>query len=91
MAEDKDDTFEPGAAPFGNFINYYDFNPPGNRLKLLQGQFCEFFNDSHFPEELCLLDVGSNSGVSPLMSIYFLVLSLPWQQSTVICLKPLST
>ena len=26
---------DPGAARHGNFINYYDFHPPGERLALL--------------------------------------------------------
>jgi hypothetical protein len=32
MTEESKD---PGAARFGNFINYYQFNPPENRLKFL--------------------------------------------------------
>ncbi|KAK4019809.1 hypothetical protein OUZ56_001816 [Daphnia magna] len=58
-AEKKNDDFEPGAAQFGNFINYYDFNPPQNRLALFEGKFCEYFS-SHQP--LLCLDVGCNTG-----------------------------
>jgi len=71
MASEKsDEKFEPGAAQFGNFINYYEFNPPSNRLALFQGQFVDYFK-SNYPENepLVCLDVGCNSGVSfPLYS-----------------------
>ena len=30
---------EPGAARHGNFINYYEFHPPEERLKLLPEDF----------------------------------------------------
>ena len=35
-----DETKNPGGARFGNFINYYEFNPPQERL-------------SHLPQVLC--------------------------------------
>lgn len=56
-----DDEFEPGAAQFGNFINYYEFNPPKNRLALLEGKFCDVFPAN---KPLVCLDVGCNTGVS---------------------------
>lgn len=59
--ERNDDEFEPGAAQFGNFINYYEFNPPSNRLALFQGKFCDFFPTN---QPLLCLDVGCNTGVS---------------------------
>ena len=55
------DDFDPGAAQFGNFINYYEFNPPKNRLALFEGIFADFFP----PEKSVIcLDVGCNTGVS---------------------------
>ena len=53
---------EPGAARHGNFINYYEFHPPEERLKLLPGDF----GSRVAPEEgaALVLDVGCNAGVS---------------------------
>ena len=55
----------PGATRQGNFINYYQFNPPSERLSLL------FPNNlvsklGIFQDECTLtcLDIGCNSGVS---------------------------
>jgi hypothetical protein len=64
MAKNKnnDDEFEPGAAQFGNFINYYEFNPPKNRLALFEGKFCECFSSDK--RKILCLDVGCNTGVS---------------------------
>lgn len=59
--ERVNDDFEPGAAQFGNFINYYEFNPPKNRLSLFEGSFCEHFSNH---ESIVCLDVGCNTGVS---------------------------
>ncbi|CAL9704950.1 unnamed protein product [Knipowitschia caucasica] len=51
---------DPGAAPFGNFINYYTFNPPENRLSLIP---VSLFKDVLYSEDKTLiLDVGCNSG-----------------------------
>ena len=33
--EERGETKKPGAARFGNFINYYEFNPPEERLSRL--------------------------------------------------------
>lgn len=54
---------DPGAAPYGNFINYYSFNPPENRLGLIPEALLEnigFGSDSS--ERVLMLDVGCNSG-----------------------------
>merc|ERR1711971_1168784 len=32
---------EPGAARHGNFINYYEFHPPEERLRLLPDDMCK--------------------------------------------------
>ncbi len=56
--EDKED---PGAAPYGNFINYYTFNPPENRLSLITETLLE--NIGLGSERVLMLDVGCNSGV----------------------------
>lgn len=58
--EQKDD---PGAAPYGNFINYYTFNPPENRLSLIPSTLLEDVGYQADTEALLLLDVGCNSGV----------------------------
>ena len=63
---------EPGAARYGNFINYYQFNPTDKRLchlpkDLLKSVLTEETNSSVVKEDpiLCL-DVGCNSGVRHL-------------------------
>lgn len=59
-AEEKED---PGAARYGNFINYYTFNPPENRLSLIPSTLLDdvgFYTDT---EAVLVLDVGCNSGV----------------------------
>ncbi|CAL8340450.1 unnamed protein product [Merluccius merluccius] len=65
--EDEDDNKDnncgndPGAAPYGNFINYYTFNPPENRLSLLPNTLLRDlgYRDT---ETVLMLDVGCNSG-----------------------------
>lgn len=55
----------PGAVRFGNFINYYEFHPAQNRIKMLPDHVWNFeHNNSIF-----CLDIGCNAGVS----IYFSV------------------
>nr|XP_006629423.1 PREDICTED: pre-miRNA 5'-monophosphate methyltransferase [Lepisosteus oculatus] len=54
---------DPGAARFGNFINYYTFNPPENRLSLIPANLLEelgYSSDNSAP--ILILDVGCNSG-----------------------------
>lgn len=48
----------PGAVQYGNFINYYQFNAPENRLELLPIK--TIWNDN---KDFFGLDVGCNSGV----------------------------
>ncbi|XP_028825856.1 pre-miRNA 5'-monophosphate methyltransferase [Denticeps clupeoides] len=57
----SDENKEPGAAPYGNFINYYTFNPPENRLNLIPSSL---LHDLGYDgrETLLMLDVGCNSG-----------------------------
>ncbi|XP_068170609.1 pre-miRNA 5'-monophosphate methyltransferase [Antennarius striatus] len=57
-----DEANDPGAASFGNFINYYTFNPPENRLSLIPATLLQDlgFGDGRHPTEI--LDVGCNSG-----------------------------
>ena len=59
---------EPGAARHGNFINYYEFHPPEERLKLLPKDF----GSRVAPEEgaALVLDVGCNAGVSSSSSFF---------------------
>lgn len=65
---EQDDFFDPGAAQFGNFINYYEFNPPINRLSLFEEKFTDIF--SHQQSVVCL-DVGCNTGVRAVVKLYF--------------------
>ncbi|XP_057701658.1 pre-miRNA 5'-monophosphate methyltransferase [Corythoichthys intestinalis] len=53
---------EPGAAPYGNFINYYRFNPPENRLSLIPSTLLGDLGYNEKREPTLLLDVGCNSG-----------------------------
>lgn len=58
-----DEINDPGAAPYGNFINYYTFNPPENRLSLIPATLLQDlgYGDGH--QTTLVLDVGCNSGV----------------------------
>ncbi|CAI5686834.1 pre-miRNA 5'-monophosphate methyltransferase isoform X1 [Oreochromis niloticus] len=59
-ADADDEINDPGAAPYGNFINYYSFNPPENRLSLIPPAL---LRDLGYSDETTLiLDVGCNSG-----------------------------
>ena len=61
---------DPGAARQGNFINYYQFNPPSERLSLLFPE--KLYNDLELckkEDSLVCLDVGCNSGVSKIILI----------------------
>ena len=52
---------DPGAARFGNFINYYEFNPAEERVSRLPGNL---LRDLDLAEESVLgLDIGCNAGV----------------------------
>ncbi|KAM9319877.1 RNA 5'-monophosphate methyltransferase [Gastrophryne carolinensis] len=55
---------DPGAAPYGNFPNYYSFNHPEKRLSLLPpGRLYELLRGSGGGEtQLLALDVGCNTG-----------------------------
>eukprot|EP00058_Branchiostoma_floridae_P012444 XP_002597932.1 hypothetical protein BRAFLDRAFT_221489 [Branchiostoma floridae] len=64
MATDPE--FQPGAAPFGNFINYYSFNPPENRLRLLPAEFYTIIKRYSADRPLLGLDIGCNTGVGLL-------------------------
>ncbi|KAF7658056.1 hypothetical protein LDENG_00018100 [Lucifuga dentata] len=56
-----DATTDPGGAPYGNFINYYSFNPPENRLSLIPETLLQDLGYSN-TENTLILDVGCNSG-----------------------------
>lgn len=49
---------DPGAVLLGNFINYYEFHPPEERLQLLPNNLYSLTQGKHF---VCL-DIGCNSG-----------------------------
>ncbi|XP_005986220.1 RNA 5'-monophosphate methyltransferase [Latimeria chalumnae] len=53
---------EPGAAPFGNFMNYYRFQPPAERLGLLPAALLRQLFPGRREAALLGLDVGCNSG-----------------------------
>ncbi|KAM4588442.1 pre-miRNA 5'-monophosphate methyltransferase [Odontesthes bonariensis] len=56
-----DEINDPGAAPYGNFRNYYTFNPPENRLSLIPASLLQDLGYSR-DEDTLVLDVGCNSG-----------------------------
>ncbi|XP_022617205.1 pre-miRNA 5'-monophosphate methyltransferase [Seriola dumerili] len=53
---------DPGAAPYGNFMNYYTFNPPENRLSLIPSTLLQDLGYSDDHGTTLILDVGCNSG-----------------------------
>ena len=55
---------EPGTARFGNFINYYSFNPAQKRTSLLPDDLLMSENITDEKKIAHVLDVGCNSGVS---------------------------
>jgi hypothetical protein len=62
---------EPGAARFGNFINYYQFNPADKRVchlpkSLLQTLVQQKEKTLADNSPILCLDVGCNTGVSSL-------------------------
>jgi len=59
-AEPKE-TKNPGAARFGNFINYYQFNPPENRLQFLPKDLLSSLSPPP-NSPICALDIGCNAG-----------------------------
>ena len=63
--QDEKESKDPGAARFGNFINYYSFNPPENRLKSIPDNLLTLI-DSDSP--ICILDIGCNAGVGDKIS-----------------------
>lgn len=58
-----DEINDPGAAPYGNFINYYSFNPPENRLSLIPASLLQDLGYGGKNQTTLILDVGCNSGV----------------------------
>lgn len=68
-----DEINDPGAAPYGNFINYYSFNPPENRLSLIPASLLQDlgYRDGH--QTTLILDVGCNSGVRRGHLLHFTV------------------
>ncbi|XP_077997816.1 pre-miRNA 5'-monophosphate methyltransferase-like [Glandiceps talaboti] len=55
-------SFHPGAAPFGNFINYYSFNPVENRIKLMQDKLVKEITNQNESLPMLALDIGCNCG-----------------------------
>lgn len=51
---------DPGAARYGNFINYYTFNPPENRLRNIPDDLVSMLDIPDCP--ITVLDVGCNAG-----------------------------
>lgn len=71
----EEENEDPGAAPYGNFINYYSFNPPENRLSLIPETLLE--NIGLGSERVLILDVGCNSGVN-MTDFFHLVFKLKY-------------
>ena len=62
---------DPGAVTLGNFINYYHFHPPEERLKFLPDHLWSPNAREHY---VCL-DIGCNTGVSVSCSLPSLCVS----------------
>ena len=79
----QDKVAEPGAARHGNFINYYEFHPPEERLRLLPDDFGRRIS----PEQgaTLVLDVGCNAGVSSPSSSFFQIEARQPHHGTVDC------
>ena len=81
------ETKNPGAARFGNFINYYQFNPPENRLKFLPANLSSMVvGGKGQGQPMTVLDVGCNAGVSISMAILTYFLN-PYRQTDLKCQK----
>ncbi|XP_076313082.1 RNA 5'-monophosphate methyltransferase [Tachypleus tridentatus] len=54
---------EPGAAKYGNFINYYQFNSPKKRTSLIPRHLLKYIFSSDKKEKVIVcLDIGCNAG-----------------------------
>lgn len=73
-----DEVNDPGAAPYGNFINYYTFNPPENRLSLIPATLLQDLGYSDGHQTTLILDVGCNSGVGDSGTKCILQMLLKW-------------
>ena len=61
---------DPGATKFGNFINYYSFNPASRRIGLVpESLVCHVLSEVNH-DVLCL-DIGCNAGVMAFFEFYF--------------------
>lgn len=61
----------PGAVQFGNFINYYQFNAPENRLELLPLNILKEYSGG--TDKIFCLDVGCNAGVITTKALKFYI------------------
>lgn len=62
MSDPKDLSFvgnDPGAAKYGNFINYYSFHSPNERIRNLSAKM---FPSMENEENILCLDIGCNTG-----------------------------
>eukprot|EP00064_Thunnus_orientalis_P023256 superscaffoldBa00008611_g23490 len=75
-----DEINDPGAAPYGNFINYYTFNPPENRLSLIPDTLLQDLGYSG--STTLMLDVGCNSGDLSVALYKHLVQQLDCEEDT---------
>lgn len=75
MENSEKEHVEPGAARFGNFPDYYRFNPADERMKYLAGiskSSLPFITGSKSVE---CIDIGCNTGVSQLVRFFFFLLA----------------
>ena len=94
MREDYDGVGEagskdPGAARHGNFINYYTFNPPENRLKHIPDTLLANLGVTDSPT--CILDIGCNAGVGASFHCFIHILLQIIMDFCRILLLPFST
>lgn len=52
---------DPGAVQYGNFINYYQFNAPENRLEVFPLEILDHLKNT--TTKVFCLDIGCNAGV----------------------------
>lgn len=62
-------TTEPGAARFGNFPDYYRFNPSNKRLKLITDISLDDINSIKRHGDITVLDIGCNTGVRKYIKV----------------------
>ena len=87
MSTCEEKSSDPGAARFGNFINYYEFNPSAKRLCHLPNDLLrnilKLDDDPTNKAPIRCLDIGCNTGVWYLVWSNHLMFEMgPWERAT---------